>query len=811
MMRTKQTRRRAQPSPGPSWGGAGDDGWDNGPGGAPLAKDGWGSAPAFPGFPPQPVFPLQPRICNCNGQGITPKKNVGNEDSHLDEEPEEPFDGIVERKEHYLIREQIWYKELQRWVPYDSFRYEIPVPEQDLGTYFHVNIRHQLPGGKFDCNDDGELVLTDFSDTLLKFLRPSYGDEFYSEIPERSADRFLPDISIFQQRLAAIASHLSEESNDSKITDKRAFVVSLGCREAKKETYPESHLDQFLKDAHEHISVLTAYLLDLYKPKRLKFMPDFLQKLNLTYRAEKLALQLADGCIEFDLLIFYFHINHRYYLYPEDMNSVFGDRFHVGELCAYTYFNRRKSSLSLSGSAYEWNGYSYAKTPISFMISSYHGTRDLASLGCQPLMPEMEAALTARGRLYTSLVGCHYRSYGKDRIIVDTRRGSYPIPELNEEFSDFPEEDLTSLDRQPLTPEMEAPLTARDRLYTGRHYRSHRKDRIIVDTRRGSDPQDDVRELKGAFLDFPEEDLCLLPGRVYGFNLTQKIWSTFPVLEIGPVVFDENAWDHLVLDPETKDLIKSLVRVTRNSNISSNIISDVITGKGGGLIAVLHGPTGTGKTLTAEAVADHLKRPLYIVGAAELSTTASALEERLQSILSLATAWDAVLLIDEADVFLEQRSLHEIERNSLVSVALRIFEYHRGVLFLTTNRIKTFDVAFLSRFSIAIKYPEHDLNSRRIIWRKFFELASVKTGDTEGSGRSTPTDMVKLDDPTTVATISDAELDELAEKPFNGRTIKNLVRTAQALALSSGVPMSKTHVDVVVKSQETFLREFATV
>jgi hypothetical protein len=626
----------------------------------------------------------------------------------------------VERKEHYLIREQIWYKELQRWIPYDSSQYEIPVPEQDLGTYFHVNIRHQLPG------DDGELVLTNFSDTLLKFLRLSYGDEFYSEIPERSADRFLPDISIFQQKLAAIASHLSEESNDSKITDKRTLGVSLGCREAKKETHPESHLDQFLKDAHEHISVLTAYLLDLYKPK-----------------AEKLALQLADGCIEFDLLIFYFHVNHRYYLYPEDMNSVTGFML---ENRAYTYFKGRKSSLSLSGSAYEWNGYSYTKTSVSFVISSYHGTRDLASLDCQPLTPEMEASLTAR-----------------------------------------------------------------DRLYTGRHYRSHRKDRIIVDTRRGSDSQDGVRELKGAFLDFPEGDLCLLPGRVCGFNLTQKSWSTFPVLEIEPVVFDENAWDHLVLDPDTKDLIKSLVQVTRNSNISSNIISDVITGKGGGLIAVLHGPTGTGKTLTAEAVADHLKRPLYIVGAAELSTTASALEEGLKSILSRATAWDAVLLIDEADVFLEQRSLHEIERNSLVSVALRIFEYHRGVLFLTTNRIKTFDVAFLSRFSIAIKYPEHDLNSRRIIWRKFFELARVKTGDTEGSGRSTPTDMVKLDDPTTVATISDAELDELAEKPFNGRTIKNLVRTAQALALSSGVPMSKTHVDVVVKSQERFLREFATV
>jgi hypothetical protein len=141
----------------------------------------------------------------------------------------------------------------------------------------------------------------------------------------------------------------------------------------------------------------------------------------------------------------------------------------------------------------------------------------------------------------------------------------------------------------------------------------------------------------------------------------------------------------------------------------------------------------------------------------------------------------------------------------LVSVVLRVLEYHRGVLFLTTNRVKVFDAAFLSRFSIgtsvlfildrtqliissAIKYPEHDLHSRRVIWRKFFELAGVETKDADGSGRSTPTDMVLLEDPAKVATMSEAELDELAEKPFNGRTIKNLVRTAQALALASCVP-----------------------
>ncbi|KAG1807918.1 hypothetical protein EV424DRAFT_1329214 [Suillus variegatus] len=127
-------------------------------------------------------------------------------------------------------------------------------------------------------------------------------------------------------------------------------------------------------------------------------------------------------------------------------------------------------------------------------------------------------------------------------------------------------------------------------------------------------------------------------------------------------------------------------------------MSDVITGKGGGLIVVLHGPPETRKTLTAEAVTEHLKRPLYIVSSAELSTEPSHLESKLSVILKLATIWDSVVLLDEA-VFLEQRSLCDLTRNALVSVALKVIEYRHGVLFLTTD-IQMFDDASLSRFFI---------------------------------------------------------------------------------------------------------------
>jgi SpoVK/Ycf46/Vps4 family AAA+-type ATPase len=277
------------------------------------------------------------------------------------------------------------------------------------------------------------------------------------------------------------------------------------------------------------------------------------------------------------------------------------------------------------------------------------------------------------------------------------------------------------------------------------------------------------------------------------------------VNKLSDVVFDAHAWNHLVLEADTKRLIAALVRVIDNARTASGaggIIADVISGKGGGLISVLHGPPGTGKTLTAESVAEHLRRPLYMVGFSELTTTPGKLESALRRILSLATAWDAVLLIDEADVFLEQRSLHELERNALVSVALRLLEYHRGVLFLTTNRITTFDEAFLSRFSIAIKYHELDQAGRLAVWRKFFELAGCRIEGTDSEDEFTTVDA-------STNPISADDLDELSEKLFNGRTIKNLVRTAQALALSEGVPLNGEHVKTVVRVQEKFLREFA--
>src|SRR6202012_1302752 len=87
-------------------------------------------------------------------------------------------------------------------------------------------------------------------------------------------------------------------------------------------------------------------------------------------------------------------------------------------------------------------------------------------------------------------------------------------------------------------------------------------------------------------------------------------------------------------------------------------------------------------------IADLLKCPLYMVSAGDLGTEPTKLEKELQNILDIAHSWGAILLLDEADVFLEQRSIHDIHRNALVSIFLRLLEYFQGILFLTTNRVE---------------------------------------------------------------------------------------------------------------------------
>jgi SpoVK/Ycf46/Vps4 family AAA+-type ATPase len=85
------------------------------------------------------------------------------------------------------------------------------------------------------------------------------------------------------------------------------------------------------------------------------------------------------------------------------------------------------------------------------------------------------------------------------------------------------------------------------------------------------------------------------------------------------------------------------------------------------LIFLLYGPPGLGKTLTAESVAEVAKRPLYHISAGELSTDVRSLETELRKIFQMGARWNAVVLLDEADVLMSKRTARDLRRNSVVA------------------------------------------------------------------------------------------------------------------------------------------------
>jgi hypothetical protein len=117
-------------------------------------------------------------------------------------------------------------------------------------------------------------------------------------------------------------------------------------------------------------------------------------------------------------------------------------------------------------------------------------------------------------------------------------------------------------------------------------------------------------------LDVSEDELALCASTVPGYLFVRKRWGLLLADKFSPIVWNKNAFDHLVLPAGIKELIHSLVRADRHS---TDMIKDVIAGKGGGCILVLHGRPGTGKTLTAEAVAEQQEKPLLnIVSQSEI-------------------------------------------------------------------------------------------------------------------------------------------------------------------------------------------------
>ncbi|KAL5609689.1 hypothetical protein FOVSG1_004370 [Fusarium oxysporum f. sp. vasinfectum] len=256
------------------------------------------------------------------------------------------------------------------------------------------------------------------------------------------------------------------------------------------------------------------------------------------------------------------------------------------------------------------------------------------------------------------------------------------------------------------------------------------------------------------------DDMCLVATPwLKGFDLKTKEWAQFYVDELTPVVWNDAAFNHLVLPGTEKQLAWEFVE----NKTLANSFDDFIQDKGRGIIILMFGPPGVGKTYTAEAVAEKARVPLYSMSAGDLGTVPKEVELALERGLTLCGLWNAMLLLDEADVFLGARTDSDLARNELVAVFLTKLEYYTGVCFLTTNRTASIDTAFQSRVDLFLPYKDLTFEARKKVWQNFINRA----GGTQ-------------------VEIPDEEMNKLAEMKLNGREIKNLIKSAHLLGLKNG-------------------------
>lgn len=168
-----------------------------------------------------------------------------------------------------------------------------------------------------------------------------------------------------------------------------------------------------------------------------------------------------------------------------------------------------------------------------------------------------------------------------------------------------------------------------------------------------------------------EHDHLFCSHRVLGFSFAEKRWASFAVSKISTVTWNTKAFEKLILAPEKRGIVRSLVE---SHGSSTEAFDDIVIGKGRGLVGLLSGGPGVGKTLTAEVVAELSRRPLYSVTAGELGSTTDAIDAQLGKVFSISARWGCVTLIDEADVFLYKRGDASLERNALCSIFLRRLE-----------------------------------------------------------------------------------------------------------------------------------------
>ena len=193
-------------------------------------------------------------------------------------------------------------------------------------------------------------------------------------------------------------------------------------------------------------------------------------------------------------------------------------------------------------------------------------------------------------------------------------------------------------------------------------------------------------------------------------------------------------WKDLILPPLQERLLHQVVaHVRQRGKVYESWGFASRSSRGLGTSAVFAGPSGTGKTLAAEVLANELHLDLYRIDlSAVVSKYIGETEKNLRRLFDAAENGGAILFFDEADALFGKRSevkdSHDRYANIEVSYLLQRMESYRGLSILATNLPEALDPAFLRRIRFAIHFPFPDETQRLKIWQRVFPSATPRKG-----------------------------------------------------------------------------------
>jgi SpoVK/Ycf46/Vps4 family AAA+-type ATPase len=232
-------------------------------------------------------------------------------------------------------------------------------------------------------------------------------------------------------------------------------------------------------------------------------------------------------------------------------------------------------------------------------------------------------------------------------------------------------------------------------------------------------------------------------------------------------------WDDLVLPEKQKQLLAQIaIHVRQRTKVYRKWGFASKGQRGLGISALFAGPSGTGKTMAGEVLANHLRLDIYRIDLSQvISKYIGETEKNLRRVFDAADEGAAILLFDEADALFGKRSevkdSHDRYANVEVSYLLQRMEAYRGLAILTTNRRDALDTAFLRRIRFVVEFPFPEAAQRAEIWHRVFP-------------RQTPTE--------------DLRIDRLARLSAAGGNIQNIAMGAAFLAADAGEPVRMSHL-----------------